>query len=545
MKKLNLVAAGILMASVAGTLGADVLVLTDGKRLEGRVEEIRGSKDRVAFVSGSGRIELPLARIKERIEEPDEKDWTRVGDQFLEAKSNLSAVQMYQRALESNTEFQPAKDGLAKAQQAINEEQDSRRRQTQEAIGKELESISKMILEERFEEAKAALDRLISADATEQQRTTGQRLMRDLYLAWGYSRFDRLDYVGAEEYYQRVLEMDPQNAEARDQLLAIWKDNPAKRPEVLKAYQARLAEDPNNLALNQTVGDLLYREERWEEAIGPLTKVAAQPRFAGQGYDEKLKRCFQMSINTKTDQRKLDEAIALYQQMLGIFPYEDRTSLTVLTYERDKTLLAKDDYEGQAALARKLYDGGLTALAEREAQLILRYDPENKIADSILRSEAEAQLQHIQTNFQAQDYLVARNLAEKFVANEKRYGDLIEKAEEIRRKSDIEVQRQAKANREAALRLAENGINAYNEAQRNVELMTDDNRRSDTYVTSYKQNAISNCRRAIERFDTALQLDPTLGPSTGMDLSARRRDAQMLLARLTGSATSLPTVRNR
>ncbi|MBI1293292.1 hypothetical protein GC173_18970 [bacterium] len=540
MTKLRTIASLLLTASLMGTASADILVLVDGTRLEGRVDSVSGTREFLAFTSGTGRIEFPLSRIKERIEESDAQDWTRVGNQFLDAKNLTFAVQMFQKALEADAEFKPAAEGLTRAQEAINAQQEARRTSLQEGIAKELDSIDGLIKTERFKEGQEVLAKVLASDtASDEQRTTAQRMLRDLHLAWAYSRWDRTDAAGAEEQYQRVLEMDPTNEEARDRLLLIWKDNPSKRPEVLKAYLAKLAEDPNNLQTNQIAGDLLYREERWEEAIEPFTKVSSSARFAGQGYDAKLRRAYQMAINKRADQGNLDAAINLSQQMFGVFPNEDRTNLTILTYERDKSRLASDDYDGKAALARRLYNEGLTQYAEREAQLILRYAPDNATAVAILRSEAESRFQRIQENFQAQEYQIALNLASNFIQNEKRFGDLVNKADEIMRKADIEIQRTQRANRETASRIAENGITAYNEALRYVDQMTDSNRRSDTYVVSPKQQAIVNAQRAVERFDTALKLDPTIGPPSGMDITARRRDAVSLLSRLTAGAIPL------
>lgn len=543
MKRLHLLNAVAAVLVFAASAPADVLILTDGTRLEGRVDAVPGAKDRVAFTSGTGRIEFNLSRVRERIEEPDAQDWTRVGGQFLDLKNYPLAVQQFQRALAIEPGFPAAAEGLKKAQDAIGAQQEARRVAQQDGVTKELENVRALVAAEKFQQGQEILNRILSSDtASDEQRVTAQRMLRDLHLQWGFSRWDRTDAAGAEEQYQRVLEMDPQNQEARDKLLLIWKDNPAKRGEVLKAYQAKLAEDPNNLQINQTVGDLLYREERWEEAIDPLTKVSSARQFAGQGYDAKLRRAFQMAINRRADQGNLDAAIALSQQMFGIFPNEDRTNLTVLTYERDKSRLAPDDYDGKAALAKRLYNDpeGLTQYAEREAELILRYDRENETALEILRAESEARFARIVENFQAQEYQVALNLAATFVQTEKRFGDLVTKADELLRKADIEIQRIQRANRESAIRIAENGTTAYNEALRYADQMVDANRRTDTRVLSPKQQAILNARRAIERFDTALKLDPTLGPSSGMDLTAKRRDAANLLASLTAGATPLP-----
>lgn len=520
--------------SLAGTAAADILVLKDGARLEGRVDSIEGSDSRIAFTSGSGRLELQLSRIEERIEEEDAQDWTRVGQQYGKAKKYTPAVQMFQRALESNPDYEPAKIGLKAAQDAIGAQQDDMNRTRQEAIDKDLESVPKLIEEQKFEDAEKILNGVqTTASTSEKQRLAAQKMMLNLYLAWGFSRYDRMDAAGAEEKYLRVQQMDPANKEAREKLLQIWRNDAKKRPEVLKAYQAKLADDPNNLEYNQTVGDMLYGFERWQESIAPLKKIASAPRYAGQGYDTKLSRAYTQSITSMQDQGKLDEAIALTEEMLTIFPNQDSTNLMILKYERDKKKLAEDDYNGRALLAKKLNEAGLTQYAQRDAQLILRYSPTNEIANSIIRASAEGEYQRINEAFRAGDFLVARDMAEKFITNESRYADLIKAAEELRNKSDIEAKRQAKENRETAQQLAERGIEYYNEATRNVDMLADREQRRGPTPISYKQQAIKLSQRAIEHFETALRIDPTLGPITGMDINSRLADAKILYNNLT------------
>lgn len=526
-------------------VSADVLILTDGTQLEGRAEAVVGSDDRVAFTSGTGRIELPKSRISEIKQESDSADYTRIGDQYLKVKNYPAAVQKYQKAIEFDSAYEPAQRGLKEAQGAITAEQNERVKALQEKIGQQLETIPALIKSEKYEDADAALKQITESEATEQQRLTAQRYFRDLYLAWAFSRYDRLDYRGAEEKYLRVMEMDPENKDARDALLKIWINDPLKKQEVLKAYLAKLAEEPNNLEYNQIAGDLLYETERYGEAIGPLTKIYDNPRYANRGYSTKLRNAYKQYILQQYDDKNLDGAIATYKTMLSIFTDEDDTNLRVYTYERDKAKLADTDYNGRAMLAKRLQDDGLTQLATREAELILRSDPNNKVADDILRKETETEFARIQEAMAARNFLVARDLSMKFMNTQTRYPKLVESAQEIFNKADIEAKRMEKASREQARTLAERGIEYYNEALRNTDQMSNTERRQSTHPVSYKNEAVKYAQRAIDHFETALRIDPTLGPITGMDLNARLRDAQELYNNLTDRPTRLPTYTRR
>ncbi len=533
----------ILTAPLA--LRADVVVLTDGTQLEGRAESVLGSDDRVAFISGTGRLELPRSRVSEIREETDAEDYTRIGDQYLKARNYPAAVQQYQKAVEADSTHAPAQAGLKEAQSSIQAEQGERVRALQEKIGQELETIPKLIAEDKYDDADAFLKRIMTSEITDAQRLTAQRYTRDLYLAWAFARYDRLDYRGAEEKYLRVMEMDPENKDARDALLRIWITDPRKKPDVLKAYQSKLKDEPNNLEYSQIVGDLLYEFERYDEAIEPLEKIYSTPRLANRGYDTKLRNAYKQAVLRKYDDRDLDGAIALYEKMLAVFPNEDQTNLIVYRYERDRGKLAENDWNGKALLVKRLQEAGLTQLATREAELILRYDPTNKGADEVLRKDSEDEYRRIQEAMNSGNYLVARDLALRFVSTQTRYPKLVESAQELYNKADIEAKRQEKENRERARVLAERGIDYYNEALRNVDLMTDSERRSDYRPISYKQEAIKYARRAVDHYETALRIDPSLGAISGMDLNARLRDAQELYNGLTDRPDRLPTITRR
>lgn len=402
-----------------------------------------------------------------------------------------------------------------------------------------------MIKAEAFEDAKKLLDQALASKATGDQELLARRQMRDLYLAWGFSRFDRLDYTGAEEKYLRVLEMDPDNADARDKLLAIWQRDPAKKGEVLKAYQAKLQADPENLEYNRIVAEGLYDAQRFQEAIGLLKKIYSAPRYGHQGYDDKLLKSYRQTIQDLETSDDLNRAISTFEEMLTIFPNEDTTALGVLKYKRDRRQLAPNDYTGWALLVRRVYDAGLTEFAVREAEVILRYEPTNETALSIIRAEANARMTQMETLQAEQQYIVVRDMSLQFMKDQVRFPDLVQKAQELYNRADIEARRDEKSSKEKAKDIAQRGLEYYNESMRNVSLLTSRDTRRDARPVNYKSQAIDYAQRAIAHYKTAIRMDPSLAGIEGMDLQSRLRDAENLLAGLTDRPAPIPRVRNK
>ncbi len=547
--KFRLIIAASLMASIGSTARADVVTLTDGTKLVGRVEQAVNS-DRIVFINGSGRLELPKARIDTVKEESDAQDWTHVGDQFLETGNLTSAVQHYQLALEADSEFGPAKEGLAKAQQGLEAQQQERMKTAQEKVSQEMEEIGIIIgdedvNEEQLAEAEAQLTSILTSEISNEQRARAQSLLLDVYLKWGFTRYDKMDNKTAEEKYMRALEIDPDNSEARDALLKIWRNNPSKKEEVLKAYQQKLEEEPDNLEYNKQVGELLYESNQWEEAIGPLKKVAASPKYRNQGYDTRLKKSYEGAISDARANGDLERAIAISQDMMKTFPNTDPTSLTVLQYELAKSKLAQDDWDGRAQLVKTLQEIGLTQMASREAELILKSAPENEIALGILRDQAQADLQLIQSYMQAGDYAVARSEAAAFLRKNTRFPELTTQAQEIYNEATIRFEEQVKAQKEQAVAIAERGNQYLYEAETYVQRYLDQDNETNRSPISYRSRAIQSSQRAIAHYEEALRLDPSLGGIDGMDLNNRLNEARSIYNQFTDRPSALPRPRNR
>jgi tetratricopeptide (TPR) repeat protein len=281
MRKASLTFLTALALFAPMTVAADVLVMNNGQKLEGRAEEIDHKPEKVRFTRGVGSMEIARSSINEIIEEPDSVDYRRIGLQLVEAKSYKRAIELFDMSLALDPEETAATEGRARAQAAIEQADLEAGRESALKVEVDIEASRRLVAEERFEEAEALLQRVAATSTTEAQRTAAQLALIELHTAWGFQRLDRLDPKGAELHYSRVLEMDPQNSDARERLLEVWKDDPARREDVLKAYTIKLQSDPDNLELNAKVADSFLMLNRYEDALPMLEKLAVSPSLQG------------------------------------------------------------------------------------------------------------------------------------------------------------------------------------------------------------------------------------------------------------------------
>lgn len=531
--------------SLAAPATADVVVLKDGSRLVGRIQNDPNRPERLGMILPTGRIELQRARIAEIIEESDAQDFTHLGNAYLANRDYRRASDAFRDALKADPAFAPALEGQTKANAAL-EVKATQAAQAQTAENDQrLERIATQIKEAKFDDAKASLDSILNTNPTDAQRVAAQRLLLDLHLASGAQRLDRLDKRGAEMHFTRVLELDPENLAAREALLDVWKNDPSKREEVLKALQAKLRLEPDNLDLNQRVADLLMQLNRFQEAIGPLEKLFASPKYRAQGYGRQLESVLRETIQRQGDSGNYDAAIATMEKLMGFFPGTDGTQLSVLRYRKAVAAADPNDFDTRARLLVQLRDSGLPDMAVEEAQILISRAPNNESLLAILRFEAERQLAEIAESLSRREYAVARNMAANYATVHRRFPDLVAKSADLYERATIEGERQARAAREQARDIAQRAIEYYDQALRFAQEMRSTDKDPAVRPYSAKTEAIKYARRAIQSYEAALAIDRSLGPPSGMDLSARLGDAKALLQNLTRGADPLPNQQRR
>lgn len=539
-------------AAVAILLGsspaaADIVVFRNGVEREGRVTPVDGDPNRISFESNGQVIQLRRDQIAEIIERDEATTFSALGEQYLERRSYPTALRMFQRALRAEPGNARAQAGLDRARAMMEELESERARRQVEANNQDIIAARDQIRAGEFRQAEAALDRIASNTPTAEQRAAVDSVREELYLRWGLSRIDRLDSAGAEAHLQRVLEINPANAAARDALLQVWERNPSRRPNVLQAYQARLSEDPSNIDLNRRVADLLLSMGREAEAVEPLKRVVQSTVLRGDGYGERLRRSLRSASSLAASRGDLAEAIRHQEELLRFFPGEDPTTLVMLQYEERLGRLEGSDFAGRAALIEGVRAQGLERFALREAELLLREDPANPTALAMLRQRAEGDMAEMQRLMARGEFFTVRDMAEAFVSQNARFPELSAQASDMFIRADIEAQRLVQQTREQARNLVTQGDQFLFEARRNAERLASTDFTARTTTISFRQEAILNAERAIQRYQTALRIDPSVGPPMGLDVNTKLADAQRLLASLTATPDrrALPQHRTR
>src|SRR5690606_508245 len=98
MMKTRLILPLLVTGFLVPTVGADEIVFPSGDRREGRIEAVDGSPDRIAFITSTGRIEIPRDRVREIVEQDDATDYTILGNQYLSSGNVDRALAEFQRA---------------------------------------------------------------------------------------------------------------------------------------------------------------------------------------------------------------------------------------------------------------------------------------------------------------------------------------------------------------------------------------------------------------------------------------------------------------
>ncbi len=409
---LSLLATALLVPQVM----ADEIVFLNGDRRQGRVEAVDGAPDRIAFITSTGRLELPRDRVAEIIEHDDATDFTILGNQHLNSGNVERALEMFQRAISYDANHSDARAGLERAQGRLREQQAEAQRSQQRSQDDNIQRAREMIEQNQHADAERVLQQVLDGNPSPQQRREAQRIQIELYLSWADFRRDRLDNSGAERHYRSVLRLDPDNRRAYDGLLGVLQNssNPRDRQEVLRSLQNRLVDNPNDLELNRQVTDILWSLNRRDEAIDSLLRLKDWSSFHALGYNTRLETAMRRRAQDQALSGNIDLAIETFEQLIAALPETDPTPLFHLRYEQRVRALPADDFDARAALLRDLEAQGLGALALSEANVILDEAPDNATALRFVRTRAEESLAEAQEAFASGQFVLARRSAQQF-----------------------------------------------------------------------------------------------------------------------------------
>ncbi len=174
-----------------------------------------------------------------------------------------------------------------------------------------------------------------------------RRIMADRYLDIGKWYYDRKDFEEALNYYRRVVELQPPNAQAYIYLGSI-NSAMGKRAEALKYYNMALELKPTDAGIRYEMGQAALADQSFDEAVKDFTEsLKLDPRlvttYASRGY-------------ALQQLGKLDEALSDYNQALQMDP-----TFTRLYLDRARVFYEKGDYARALADVNQLLDKQDTA----------------------------------------------------------------------------------------------------------------------------------------------------------------------------------------
>ncbi|NQU45108.1 hypothetical protein HQ520_17630 [bacterium] len=430
MKRSFILCAALFAAAIP--LWADVVILNNGARLEGRVAPAPGNPDAILFQDYKAKLEIQRDRIQSLTEESDSEDGRRIGDQYFNVHRYQDALENYQKAIELDAENSRAREGLEAARSALTREASLDRRRQIEAIDQKIAESQRLIEEKSYDQAEKTLAEEIEAlEPTAEQQSRILDLKRALYRAWALEMEDKLLEGEAARLFEKLLLLDPQDQEAYQHLIQIWEGFPERTQQVADAHRVQLKLNPGDretrgkladkllqLARMQEIEkeddptqtsrvDSLYREavdhyEALLEGVSPRQKQELEKRIA-----DALKNLY-----ARAERRgDWEQSIRLYRELQKYDRSAQDRVLYAMQYWRDIEKTPVQDADARTSLVLRLRKQGLEDLARDEIWKLHQAHPNSPTVNQVLANYAEDALSSALSAYQTGHYQRAESLA--------------------------------------------------------------------------------------------------------------------------------------
>lgn len=531
----HILAVALLLAGASAPVQADILVLNNNREMKGVVDEDASDAEKVKFSSATGSIMIPRSRIKSIKEEPEAQGYVHIGDDFMRLGDLEQAVSAYRRALDADPDFDTAASRLEEARQAIQDRERAMRDEQLRQIDVLMKDVRDLIRREDFEAAEALLEKASDLVPDPKQREPLQDLIAELYLAWARERLDKLDTPGAEQKLNLALAASPGNEEVMTLLLSLWEDQPAKQEQTLRVYKTVLERKPEDDMLRRRVADMMFQKDELEDAIYHyLLLYNKSDRFKGTSLEQRVVETLEKLHLRKAQEGDFEKAIYYYNLLGEIVPDLDPVVLTYYRYLNRASEIAPGDLDAQVELAEYAEINGLRSLALENYRRILEKDPDNEAARDALNRFALQLINQAEASLDARDYYLARTYAERVIRQYPDSDEAVLRARQIRGIAENEIVRDEREKRELAKEYIDKGDYYYERANQYFrDLQSTETRINSPYSTP-KSDATRFYEYAIQAYETAIEIDPSLSDSptslVGPNLRESRRNLSILKA---------------
>jgi len=134
---------------------------------------------------------------------------------------------------------------------------------------------------ERLEEARDKYIEILDRFDADYASPENRELMRDIRLALSAVEVELGEIESAEQWLQQTLDEFPEDIGAHNDLGYLWADQGKHLKRSLRMIRKAVDAEPDNIAYLDSLGWVLYRLGRFEEALEPLEKAAAGEQVDG------------------------------------------------------------------------------------------------------------------------------------------------------------------------------------------------------------------------------------------------------------------------
>jgi tetratricopeptide (TPR) repeat protein len=558
--------AGLTIAvwACARPVAGDVIVLSDGRRLEGIVTTSTLVPDVILFSDHVNKLlQVPRAKVAEVIREGEPVSRLKIARALAREGKYESALEQIREA----RRLAPNDPAIAEEEQTVLRAlaiQSSKQAEVKadESRGL-LDRIKQAMLTRQFDKALPLFATLEGGNAPAEVRDEAERFKIKFYDQWGDYRADKTDTLGAIECYEKAMDLDPNAADVYTKLMRLYERmaqpgaNEARVQKLQEFLETRVTEDSKDLDARLRLANLLYMKKDWDNALQQyLTLFRDNATSHGKDLflarvETRLRALLDGRHRKSGERRDYDLAIQQFREMQSVFPDVDTQPLVLYQYQKQAEQVGPKDNDARMELVKYCERYGLEDLARRELNTVLRNDPKHPEALRMLASKARADLAEIETafttGFSAQIQGLVAQFHEKYPPD--RFPSLQamnDTADDYIEKSRNEMRTQVLDKRKRAADLVQAGDQAFDRAMSALYSYRDGSgtdSRTDTYgrrvggnVTisagSYKTDAIMYFERALRTYREAQALDPTLGDAAKGDLRRKIADCDRYLSLL-------------
>ncbi len=524
---------GLLTLLPFGAARADILTLQGDKVVKGVMDEAGSDSASVKFTSSAGTQKIYRERIKHIQPEPAAQGYTHIGDEYKAQNKLGEALKAYQQALQKDADFKPAQEGMKAVQEAMDAQKKAMRQDAIGEIDKLKAQIEQAIKIGDFAKCEELLKTASDHLPTAEQKVQLQELVCELYLAWAKDRLDKFDRPGAEVKLNLALAARPENDEVIETLLKLWEGQPEKQEQMFHIYETVLSRRSDDMVLRRKLADMYFAANRFEDSAGHyLTLYKASKKFKGTDLEARLAENLDRLHAQFAAKKDFDRAIYFYKLMETIDPKSDPSVLNYYEFLKRANDVKPGDLDGRLGVADFAENNGLEQEAVEIYRQIIAQAPDNEKAKAALDRFALRLIEQAQASFNQQDYYLAKAFADQVTREYPNSQEAGLRAQQIIGAANNEIARDSREKREKALQYVQRGDTYYEQAMQFYRDIFDIQQKGNR-LSNPKSDARRYFQYAIDAYQAALQIDPSLKSDPASLVGPRLDESKRYLQRLT------------